>query len=175
MVRVVWALLALFALSACTAEAPQGPLTTSSQFLDVVRQGALRLTCATPACAQRWSSRQAEAANYANQSRWAELSALVGAANYPSDLSYFYLGRAADGLNSPRGAEQYFSLARSELQGPRSCVQSGLCRDRNMAADIERESAAARRRVAALSRPVQRATPTTPVSADQPADYEQIK
>jgi hypothetical protein len=138
-------------LSACVqiAELPQ---TTSPALLESVRNGTVELTCTTSACSRAWLARVEQAAHLTTQGRWAELSTLLTATNYPSDLGYYFLGCAADGLGSPRAAVHYFETARAEVGNERSCETMGLCRGLNIPEAIDNELAAARRKVASPNR-----------------------
>jgi hypothetical protein len=133
-------------LSAC-APAPEVPRTVSLEILDSVRNGTVELTCKSSACENVWLARVEHAANLTTQARWAELSALLIVTNYPSDLGYYFLGRAADGLGSPRAAVHYYEIAKTELKDDRSCNAIGLCRGLGIPAVIDAELAAVQRKV----------------------------
>jgi hypothetical protein len=142
------ALIAVTMIGACepTAEVPRTTFQPpSSSLLESVRNGTVELTCATSACESVWFTRVERAANLTTQSRWAELSVLLTTTNYSSDLSYYFLGRAAEGLGSPRAAVHYYESAKAELNGKRSCEAIGLCRGLNIPALIDAELAAAKK------------------------------
>jgi len=140
------ALLAATMLSAC-APAPEVPRTVSPDLLASVREGTVEFTCRSSACENVWLARVEQAAHLTTQARWAELSALLVVTNYSSDIGYYFLGRAADGLGSPGAAVHYYELAKAELKGDRSCDAIGLCRGLGIPAVIDAELAAAQRRV----------------------------
>ena len=141
----------LFAVAAATllgacAPVPEVPRTASPDLLESVRKGAVELTCSSSACERVWLARVEQAANLTTQARWAELSVLLTVTNYSSDLGYYFLGRAADGLGGPRAAAHNYEAAKAELNGDRSCEKIGLCRGLNIPAVIDAELAAARRK-----------------------------
>ena len=70
---------------------------------------------------------------------------MLAVTGYRSDLTWYFLGRAADGLGSPKAAAHYYETARAELDDARSCNVSGLCRATNIAAAIDAGLAKARR------------------------------
>jgi hypothetical protein len=145
-------LMAAALLAGCT---PVGdlPRTTSADLLDSVRKGTVDLGCISSACARAWTARAELAANRTMQGRWAELATLLAVTDYRSDLTWYFLGRAAEGLGSPKAAARYYETARAELGDERSCNVSGLCRETNIGAAIEsglaRTKSAATKKVAA--------------------------
>jgi hypothetical protein len=141
------ALFAATMLSAC-APAPEVPRTVSPALLDSVREGTVELTCRSSACENVWLARVEHAAHLTTQARWAELSALLTVTNYSSDIGYYFLGRAADGLGSPRAAVHYYEIAKAELKNERSCEAIGLCRGIGLSGVIDAELTAAQRKAA---------------------------
>jgi hypothetical protein len=130
------AVIATCLLAACTP-IEELPRTTSPELLDSVRNGTVQLTCVSSSCANAWTARAELAANLTIQARWAELSSLLVTTGYRSDLTWYFLGRAADGLGSPKAAARYYETARAELGDARSCNVSGLCRETNIGAAID--------------------------------------
>ena len=141
------ALFAATMLSACTP-APEVPRTVSPELLDSVREGTVELTCRLSTCENVWLARVEHAAHLTTQARWAELSQLLVATNYSSDIGYYFLGRAADGLGSPRAAAHYYEIAKAELKDDHSCEAIGLCRGIGLPAVIDADLAAAQRKAA---------------------------
>ena len=130
------AVLAMLFLSGCM-EVAELPRTTAPELLDTVRNGTAQLGCVSSASADLWLSRAEQAAIYTKQGRWAELSTLLVATNYRSDLTWWFLGRAADGLGSPKAAVGYYETARGELGNGQSCLVSGLCRELDLRKEID--------------------------------------
>jgi hypothetical protein len=139
------ALIAATMMAAC-APIPEVPRTVSPELLESVRKGTVELTCATSGCERIWLSRVEQAAILTKQGRWAELSGLLVVTNYSSDLSYYFLGRAADGLGSLRAAARYYETAKAELNNDRSCEVIGLCRGLGIPRIIDAELTEAKRK-----------------------------
>ncbi len=137
---------ATIVVSACAA-VPDVPRTVSPELLESVRKGTVELTCKSSACESAWLGRVEQAAIFTAQARWAEVSVLLVVTNYPSDLGYYFLGRAADGLGGPRAAVKYYEIAKAELNSNRSCEAIGLCRGLGIPAVIDAELTEARRKV----------------------------
>ncbi len=135
----VYRLLAVIAAASIAGCTPveELPRTTSPELLDSVRKGTVELDCVSSACARAWTARAELAANLTMQGRWAELSTLLTVTGYRSDLAWYFLGRAAFGLGSPKAAAHYYETARAELDDPRSCNVSGLCSATNIGAAID--------------------------------------
>lgn len=131
---------------------PELPRTTTPELLESVRKGTVELTCTTSACESAWLARVELAANLTTQARWAELSTLLVVTNYPSDLGYYFLGRAADGLGSAHAAAHYYEQAKAEAGNERSCEAIGLCRGLGIPALIDAELSAVKRRTAGPNR-----------------------
>ena len=139
-------LLAMIAAALLAGCAPvEGlPRTASPELLDSLRKGTVDLGCVSSACARAWTARTELAANLTLQGRWAELTTLLAITGYRSDLTWYFLGRAADGLGNPKAAAHYYETARAELGDERSCNVSGLCSATNIAAAINAGLAKAR-------------------------------
>ena len=106
-----WAVWLLPVLVGCATERPRTdePLERHQVFTELAA-GQLRLTCEL-SCAATWRlGRSTLKGLYANQ-LWGELAVGVARVGYTSDLAYFYLGRAAEELGSPKAAETYYRLA----------------------------------------------------------------
>jgi hypothetical protein len=101
----------LATLLGCATERPRTaePLERH-QVLTELAAGQLRLRCEL-ACAASWRlERSTLRGLYANK-LWGELAVAVARVGYTSDLSYFYLGRAAEEMGNLKAAETYFRFA----------------------------------------------------------------
>lgn len=78
------------------------------QDLDNWRRGMARLECDGLACSGRLGFHRKKMKNDFEQRRWVELAAKVLAVGFPSDLTYFYLGRAAEGMGFSDAALAYY-------------------------------------------------------------------
>lgn len=74
------------------------------------------LDCTGFICAGRWGANRAEAKSFYSQEMWPELVAVVLKVGFPSDMTYFYLGRAAEGMGFLDAASSYYSLAPHALK-----------------------------------------------------------
>ena len=137
------ALIAAALLAGC-APVEELPRTTPPELLDSLRKGTVDLGCVSSACARAWTARAELAATLTLQGRWAELTTVLAVTGYRSDLTWYFLGRAALGVGSPKAAAHYYETARAELDDERSCNVSGLCSATNIAAAIDAGLAMAR-------------------------------
>jgi S1-C subfamily serine protease len=76
--------------------------------------GTVRLECQT-SCALSWRLKSRHAKTLYDNKLWTDLAAQVLEINYPSDLTYYYLGRAAEGMKQHEAASIYYRLALTEL------------------------------------------------------------
>lgn len=76
--------------------------------------GAVRLECQT-SCALGWRLKSRHVKSLYDNKLWTDLAAQVIDINYPSDLTYYYLGRAAEGMKQHEAADIYYRLALTEL------------------------------------------------------------
>src|SRR5204862_5029611 len=90
-----------------TAPANAGRIEITEDF----KKGGTRLECQLR-CAFTWGlERQYAKARY-DAKAWADLAVFVLNIGYADDLSYYYLGKAAEGLGYYRAAETYYRLSR---------------------------------------------------------------
>jgi hypothetical protein len=113
-IRFVHALTAaavVFMAASC-ATAVKGPVTPAlrASIPGRLGSGEIRLGCHIT-CASAWQSDHAALHTMYDNKLWADLAAEVVRIGYRQDLSYFYLGRAAEGLHKPEGAITYYRLA----------------------------------------------------------------
>lgn len=85
-----------------------GRLELSDEF----KNGEARLPCDIH-CAVTWALYRDRAKALYNTRAWNELATNVLRIGYADDLSYFYLGKAAEGLGHYRAAENYYRLSRA--------------------------------------------------------------
>lgn len=78
--------------------------------LAALEKGEIRLTCRTACAAYYGGFRPLQKARYDRQ-QWKELAIDVARIGYQIDQSYFYLGRAAEGLGHVKAARTYYELA----------------------------------------------------------------
>jgi len=105
------AYLTVLLLAACatqrdTATDPVGRYEVSKEL----ETGQIRLSCDW-SCTASWSSARKTASGLYRSQLWNDLAAEVVRVGYGSDLSYFYLARAAEGLGKNAAAATYYRLA----------------------------------------------------------------
>jgi hypothetical protein len=128
-------------------------MRVDGSLVETVRSGKATLGCGTDQCERAWNARRRFASEYVRQMRWAELAATVLATDYASDLTYFYLARAADGLGAPRASLAYYNQARQQANGPRTCQRTASCDGVDVAAQAVAAATAIQRRQASAPRP----------------------
>jgi len=123
--RFVMASAALAALAGCAAPmATQDPAQRMAA-IDSTRAGTAVLSCGNDlSCALRWQNVRQTALQDAAAQQWADLAALVIGAGYNADVSWYYLGQAAQGMGSYDAARQYFNTAIGDAAagGPAACA-----------------------------------------------------
>jgi Zn-dependent protease with chaperone function len=82
----------------------------SPQF-DAFQKGTLELTCTN--CSTGFFMKQAEFKRLYNEKDWRALQLKVADTNYKLDLSYLYLGFAAEGMGYSDASKAYFEQAKS--------------------------------------------------------------
>lgn len=94
------------------AHSISGQRLSQDQVIESFQSGNLRLTCDT-ACSGSWGGKRAIAKSRYNNELWYDLVYLVTTVGFRADQTYYYLGRAAEGLNFPDAASTYYRLALS--------------------------------------------------------------
>ncbi|WP_454739131.1 hypothetical protein [Cupriavidus necator] len=109
--RVSASVAVVLVLAGCAAAGPTitNPAYTENHYQAFVN-GQVRLDCEL-ACSGNWGSNRREAKTLYETHRWKELVSKVMEIGYGKDLTYFYLGRAAEGLGFFGAAETYYGLA----------------------------------------------------------------
>ncbi len=90
-----------------TAEADGLPEVT---ILAKVTDGHVVMTCHF-GCSYTWGSNLREMENLEALRAWARLAIMVYRTGYENDLAYYYLGRAAEGLDAKDAALAYYQIA----------------------------------------------------------------
>lgn len=105
----------LLGLVGCaTKSIPNVANVASSLPSNEFKSGAIRLHCES-ACTLRWNARRHQLKALHDNKLWMDLANEVRDIDYLSDLSYYYLGRAAEGLGHPEAATSYYRLALAYL------------------------------------------------------------
>lgn len=80
--------------------------------------GDVVLACSTIGCAGEFGGQRTLLLSLHQSRKWERLANEVMALDYDEDLSYFYLGQAAEGMDKPAAALRYYHLS---LTNPRKC------------------------------------------------------
>lgn len=86
-------------------------------MFDAFVQKKAVLECSGIMCGGRWGANRTDARYFYNNELWPELAAVVLKAGIPLDQTYFYLGRAAEGMGFLEAASSYYAL----VPGATSC------------------------------------------------------
>ena len=122
-------LVLLFFLWGCAEGGSDDPYhtMTRAELLAQLQLGHSVLRC-REACLANWRDAQPRAAQFDARHQWGDLAVLVMRTDYQDDLSLYYLGRAAEGMEFNPSAASYYRQS-IELSGTSiSCTNlSRLC------------------------------------------------
>lgn len=106
------------------------------------RSGQASLPCGDGmGCSLQWAGARGTVERYAEAGNWSGLAESVLSVGYDTDLTWYYLGIAAQNLGYPRAARVYYqaSIQRSTAGGLAACNASlGLCGSANLPIDAQR-------------------------------------
>ncbi|PWC56794.1 hypothetical protein TSO221_00725 [Azospirillum sp. TSO22-1] len=97
-------------MGACSARIDEINTKNVDQIVDEFVSGKAELDCYL-ACATRFGSGQATMRNLHDAGRWDDLAKLVITIGYNQDISWYYLGRSAEGLGLHDAALTYYKRA----------------------------------------------------------------
>jgi hypothetical protein len=109
-------------LGSCTTQPPQEPPEVLLQRLQV---GDPVLECTLPSCRNMWNTNRTTALLLNEAHHWQELAVLVMQTGYTNDLTYYYLGRAAEGLGYPDAAKTYYQISERLAESGITCAAEG--------------------------------------------------
>jgi hypothetical protein len=112
--------LACVALAGCASQ--PAPLSADDAMV-LLRSGRPLLTC-RDACLAAWRQSQPQAEHLAAAGEWRDLAVLVERVGYQDDLSFYYLGRAAEGLDYRIAAASFYRQSLQLSGTPASCANS---------------------------------------------------
>ncbi len=115
-------LVAAVVLSACSRSIPVVTPQMDAQLMRSLQAGQAVLDCQT-ACSLSWASDLNRFARLDAQSDWHGLAIGVMQDGYASDLAYYYLGRAAEGLGADQAALRYYRVSGAIATGPNSALK----------------------------------------------------
>jgi hypothetical protein len=94
-------------LTSCAITPPEVP---PDELIRRLRGGEALLECGFP-CREAWRANRATALVLNETRQWRELAVLVMQVGYTNDLTYYYLGRAAEGLGFWDAAKRYYQIS----------------------------------------------------------------
>lgn len=106
----------LYGCASSGIQTPTGEQATN--VVTVFERGEARLNCEL-SCAGAWGAARINAKKLYEQGLWRDLAIEVSRVGFKSDLTYFYLGRAAEGLGL---AETSITYYKSGLASPYKCA-----------------------------------------------------
>ena len=102
-------------LASCAYHSNTQPLQSGTDGVSKeFNTGAARLECQT-SCALGWRLNSRHVKSLYDNKLWSDVAAQVVAINYASDLTYYYLGRAAEGMKQYEAASTYYRLALADV------------------------------------------------------------
>ena len=121
-------------LIGCASNAPKILGDEKISQTEAFQKGLIRLDCAF-SCSGKFGSniKEMDALLYAHS--WSDLAAKVMEIGYGGDLTYYYLGRAAEGLGYVPAAKTYYGLS---LKSDVTCEVMGMsnCQGHKFPSDI---------------------------------------
>ncbi len=104
-------------LGGCAVNTQSIPYYEQQNILTVIGNGSVELNC-TLACAGQYGWNRIELRRNYDTGNWRNLALMIVRLNHRDDQSYFYLGRAAEGLGAFEAALVYYnkSLAITQNQ-----------------------------------------------------------
>lgn len=121
--RFAVATIVLVVASCAPARDASTPEARAALF-DEFRRGDTTLTCTIP-CISAWLRSREQMRAYDAAGDWQSLATLVASTGYTQDVGYYYLGRAADGLDLPEAANRYYRQSYALTTGP---ITAAKCR-----------------------------------------------
>jgi hypothetical protein len=109
----------LVAMAGCTLKNVNVP---PSELMRQVQAGQPMLDCRAE-CSGAWGQNRQQVRILDATGRWQDLALLVAQVGYMNDLSYYYLGHAAENLGYWQAAQRYYRIAERLSVGPMSCHQ----------------------------------------------------
>ena len=113
---LVGPLLCLFALTACESKYKVVTSDVRAQMLDDLKASKLNLDCKA-SCMFTWIHEAPSVHALDIAERWEDLAIKVMQIGYAEDLSYYYLGQAAQGLGYHNAAIAYYQYALALANG----------------------------------------------------------
>jgi hypothetical protein len=147
------------ALSSCTLKNANVP---PDELMRQFQAGQPMLTCSMEQCGLGWIHDLPNVAALEATGRWQDLAVTVMRIGYGDDLSYYYLGRAAENLGYLQAAQRYYRIAEQLSVTQMSCnkpqVGVNICNGYDFPDALYPHLEVVEARLAALSAPTSTAT-----------------
>jgi hypothetical protein len=111
----------LLVLTSCVSPPPQVP---TDELIRRLQAGQPVLECGLP-CWDAWRANRTTALLLNEARQWRELAVLVMQIGYTNDLTYYYLGRAAEGLGFWDAAKRYYQISVRLTSAGMACTAEG--------------------------------------------------
>jgi hypothetical protein len=107
-------------LAGCAGQRTGAP---EAALMQRFQSGEASLACTSLPCQFAWVGQRPNALQLYNSERWNELAGLVLRTGYRNDLTYYYLGRAAEGLNFLPAAQNYYRTSEQLTDSSLGCAR----------------------------------------------------
>ena len=148
---------AMLALVGCQQQVEVVTPDVQQRMLDDLKAGKLTLNCGIN-CSFTWFHKAGQIHALDMAERWPDLAVAVMQVGHGSDLAYYYLGQAAQGLGEHTAAISYYQYSLALAQGPDSslrCDATQSCLDVDLPSVIPVLIKASQDALAAASVPAQ--------------------
>jgi hypothetical protein len=112
---------ALLVLTSCGTTTPELP---PDELLRRLQAGEPVVDCGLP-CREAWRANRTTALLLDETRHWRDLALLVMRIGYINDLTYYYLGRAGEGLGFPDAAKTYYQISVRLTSAGITCTTEG--------------------------------------------------
>jgi hypothetical protein len=109
-----------FVLTACSTSGTVITGNPGVSRMEAFSKGNIKLTCVSMGCAFTSGNSQPDMEKLSQQERWTELANMIMDLGFGNIHAYYYLGRAAEGLNYLEAAKTYYSYSLSAISSPNS-------------------------------------------------------
>jgi hypothetical protein len=134
--RIRFLFVGLSVAAAVSACAMQNANVSEDVLMNQVQSGTAVLSC-TSNCELTWQKQRPNALAMFNAEQWHNLAVLVMRVGYGNDLSYYYLGRAAQALGYRQAAQNYYRDSEAQSATAVACARgSSAAAGLNLGAQI---------------------------------------
>lgn len=109
--RSVLLVLTAILMTGCVATAPKQPFNQNA-----FSSGTVVLTCSSIGCASTWGANITRMRSLYDSRQWDALAQNIISINFANDLTYYYLGRAAEGKGYFSAAANYYRASSAAMK-----------------------------------------------------------